>query len=84
MAVTLLPPEIAMPDQIAKRAQRFTRDLMEHHDADLHDSEERRNAVIIKSVALLVLAYDIPAVTGAELDVEDAIDKLRYALGVLE
>ena len=62
-------------------AQRFVHDLMEFHADLLHsDDEEARNAVIIKGVALLVLAFGIPAVDGEPSDQAEALEKLAYAL----
>jgi hypothetical protein len=65
--------------------QEFVSDIMAHH-AELLASgdEEARNAVIIKSVALLVLAFGIPAVEGEPVNAEEAFEKLRYALQVID
>jgi hypothetical protein len=65
-------------------AQQFADDLVTFHDADLHGGdEERKNAVIVKSVALVALAFGIPAVAGEPLDIDEAITKLRESLSVL-
>jgi hypothetical protein len=65
-------------------AEHFVRNLMEHH-ADLLASGdiEVRDAIIIKSIALLVLAFDISAVDGEPPDQKEALEKLAYALEVI-
>jgi hypothetical protein len=46
------------------REERFATDLMRHHADDLHRGEEILHAIVLKTVALLVLAYDVPPTTG--------------------
>jgi hypothetical protein len=67
------------------RAKRFTRDMFDHHGALLKNGDiEIRDAVIVKAVALLALAFDIPPTSEDEnVDVDATIEKLRHAMNVL-
>jgi hypothetical protein len=62
-------------------AGKFANMMVKHHKADLRsDDKELRNAIVVKTVALVVLAFDIPA-TDCGVDHEEALVKLRNALG---
>lgn len=65
-------------------AEEFARAVLHHHQTLLTGSnKEIRDAVIVKSVALVALAFGIPPVPGEPLDTDDAIEKLRNALDVI-
>lgn len=77
-----VPHEPSRPERDPARA--LVRDILDHHANLLNGGNiEARNAVIIKSVALLVLAFGIPAVDGEPSDQEEAFEKLEYALSVI-
>jgi hypothetical protein len=62
----------------------FTEMMLAHHEVLLRGGDiETRDAVIVKMVALLALAFGIPPVEGQELDVDDCIAKLKHALTIL-
>jgi hypothetical protein len=71
----------AMAEELA---QQLADDIVAFHGDDLHSGGEKiKNAVIVKTVALVVLAFGIPAVPGEPVDIEDAITKLREALSII-
>jgi hypothetical protein len=47
------------------------------------DDEEKRNAVVVKAVALIALAYGIPPIDYEPLDVNEVLRKLTLAEKVL-
>jgi hypothetical protein len=65
-----------------KAAKRLVADLMDHHRDIVHD-ENVRDAVIVKSVALLVLAFDLPAMDGKPIDYDEAIRNLYSAVQII-
>jgi hypothetical protein len=66
-------------------AQRLVGGLMRRHAKLLAgDDTDARNAVIIKMIALVALAFDIPPIRGEDnLDVDEVLEKLRRALTVI-
>jgi len=63
----------------------FSSLLVEHHRAILDgDDQDAKNAVVVKTVALIALAFGIPAVRDEPLDIPEALSKLTAALGVLK
>ena len=54
-----------------------------YHGEELFGDEELRDAVIIKSVALCTLAFDIPAVKDEGIDYEEALEQLEGAVSIL-
>ena len=64
-----------------ERAKIFAELLCDHHTALLHGDDQRmKEAVIVKMVALVALAFSIPPVDDEPLDIEDTIGKLLAAL----
>ena len=62
----------------------FTDSICEHHAAALHENETLRDAVIIKMIALLTLAYDIPPTSDDETwNLDEVLAKLKRAIEVL-
>src|SRR5262245_24181527 len=81
--VTLPPLKFRRRLQLAsvdKLARNLADGLADYHRNDLCGSEELRNALIIKTVALLALAYDVPPINYKPLDTEEILNKLRDAL----
>jgi len=69
---------------LEQRARRLTHDIFAHHADDIAvGGEEIRNAVIVKSVALLVLTYGIAPTGDGNLDIEFAFLRLMDALAIL-
>jgi hypothetical protein len=69
---------------IEEGAQRLAADLADRYQDLLKGGDiVAHDAVLIKSVALVALAYGIPPVAGAEFEVDEIIDRLRLAEGVL-
>jgi hypothetical protein len=59
--------------------------LVAHHREQLEsDDEAIRAAVVVKTVALVSLAFGVPPTNFAPLDVDDELAKLKTALRVLE
>jgi hypothetical protein len=76
--------ELDVDDPRSRHAQQLVNGLMLHHAALLTGPDmEARNAVVVKMVALVALAFGIPPDDQDELDVDDAIDRLRIALDVI-
>ena len=74
------------PDGVEFAARVLVAGIREYH-AKLWASgdEEARAAVIVKSVALLVLAFGMPTRDGdEEADQEEALERLTVALGILD
>ena len=67
-------------------ARTLTKNLIDYHDAQIRSGDERvRNAAIIKSVALVALAFDIPPTSDdPTIDYDDCLAKLRDAIEVLQ
>lgn len=73
------------PDEVELAAKVLVRGIQEHHASLLATGDEdARNAVIVKSIALLVLAFGMPAREGEEADPVDALEKLAIALGIID
>ena len=69
----------------ADYARALTNDLADYHAEQLHGDEHIRNMVIIKMVALVTLAFDIPPTSDdPTIDYDDCIDRLRGAIRVLQ
>jgi hypothetical protein len=77
-------PSMTVVDIIDETARQLAQALVAHH-ADLMASGdiEAREAIIVKSVALLVLAFGIPAVDGEPADQEEALENLAWAIEVI-
>ena len=71
----------------AERREEFATQLASmlaiYHGEELFADEELRDAVIIKSVALCTLAFDIPALKDERINYEDALDQLEGAVSIL-
>lgn len=60
--------------------------LATYHAEQLHGpDQDLREAVIVKTVALLALAFDIPP-TGdmTDVDIDDTVDRLRHVLHAIK
>ena len=57
--------------------------LVIYHGEELFGDEELRDAVIIKSVALCTLAFDVPALKDERIDYEEALNELEGAVSIL-
>ena len=57
--------------------------LVIYHGEELFGDDELRDAVIIKSVALCTLAFDVPALKDEVLDYEEALEQLDGAVSIL-
>jgi hypothetical protein len=58
--------------------------LINYHRSQLTSGNKAlADAVMVKVVALLVLAFDAPAVRGGPVDYDDALAKLRAAINVI-
>ena len=57
--------------------------LLTYH-LSIMDDDEARNAVIIKSIALVALAYGIPPSHDEPFDIDETIEKLRYAMKIIQ
>jgi len=65
-------------------AQELAAGLASFHAAELHGSDiELRNAVIVKTVALVGLAYEIPPTSDGDYDVPDMLMRLTSALATI-
>jgi len=66
-----------------KAAQRFIRDILKYHADEITGEETLRDAVIVKSMALSCLAYDLPPTDDSPWDMDEIMANLRKALLVL-
>jgi hypothetical protein len=72
-------------DTAEKAARDFTASMIRHHKTQLASKDEEiRNAVIVKMVALVSLAFGIPPIRGESLDANEAMAKLKIALEILD
>jgi hypothetical protein len=60
--------------------------LATYHAEQLHGpDQDLREAIIVKTVALLALAFDIPPTANeTDVDIDDTIDRLRDALYTID
>jgi hypothetical protein len=66
-------------------AQKFAHLLMSFHRVALEGADkEVRDAVVVKAVALIALAFNIPAIRGEPVNIPEALTKLQAALAVLK
>ena len=60
-------------------ARTLTQHLIDYHAEQLHG--DKRDAVIVKTVALVALAFDIPPTSDdPTIDYDDTLNKLRWAI----
>ena len=75
--------DVDLSDDDAERAEMLANDIMRRYADIMHIDDETRNAVIIKAIALIALAYGFPPVAGKPLDIDDVLTKLTQAEKVL-
>jgi hypothetical protein len=76
--------ELDASDTRTRDAQQLVGALMRHHAALLTGRDsEAYDAVVVKMVALIALAFGIPPADSEELDIDDVIERLRRALDVI-
>lgn len=65
-------------------ADLLVRMLRAHHDELYrHGSQEVKEAIILKCVCMLVLAFGLPAMRGQPVDYDEALEKLARAMMVI-
>ena len=69
---------------MSRLESKFADLLVRHHEADLGCGDVRkRDAVVVKMVALTALAFGLPPTDDGQLDVDDVMARLKIALSVL-
>jgi hypothetical protein len=69
-----------------EKGETFVEMMIEHHRELVEgDDIEARNAVIVKMISLVALAFGIPPISDdPTIDVEECMSKLTEALTVIE